>query len=358
MDEFRQCDHGRLPTRQTLRKHRVVISVAMLVVALCGCDRDVLSSQAPQPAPQRSVPVHIVMYNVHLLPGIAANVAGKRSKPDYRAQSIAKKFADCDIIGICEAFDRDHSQTLIDTFQANASTPFAIAKGPERSGLHLVGSGLILFSRFPIEETHTITYKHASWFLSAGFKADGLAAKGVLHARIRLDDDSRAVIDCFLTHLESRSRQARDHQIEELAGFIALHSCEDNPIVVLGDFNVASDSFSESENADHDTPYQRLLNALRHNGKKLVDVGHIMHPGRGGTSDPMAEDGGDRIDYIFVSDVKATDNGRLEPKVACTLLMLDDNVPEGSLSDHLAVTCQSEFCWTVEASHDPTSRGD
>lgn len=292
-------------------KSSVLIATGMLAVAACGCGRDVAKSKTSAAVQKRSVPLRIVAYNVHLLPDVAAKVAGTRSEPGYRARTIAARLAQYDLIGICEAFDRDHTQTLVDAFQAGTSTEFAVAKSPERASRFLASGGLLLLSRFPIEETHTLTYTHASRFLSSGFKADGFAAKGALHARIRLDDDPHAGIDCFLTHLESRSKRARDSQIKELAGFIARHAREEYPVIVLGDFNVAADVPGENEKLDHKTPYQRLRAALTHNGRQLVDVGGTLQPASGGTSDPLAEDGGDRIDYIFVSDAKSTASGRI-----------------------------------------------
>ena len=303
-------------------------------------------AQVSHVADRRTLPLHVVTYNIHLLPDIAAHVAGKRSEPKYRAQAIAEQLTEYDIIGICEAFDRKHTQTFLDEFHANSSTPFVVAKGPTRSGSHMIGGGLLLLSRFPIEETHTTTYSHASRFLTSGFKADGFAAKGALHARVRLGSDDSAVVDCFLTHLESQSKSAREKQIEELAEFITVHSTKDNPIMVMGDFNVTADDTVGPGNADSDTPYQRLCSALSHNGRELVDVGRVCQQGNGGTSDALGEDGGRRIDYIFVSDPKATLNTRFDPIEARTLPMLDSEVPEASLSDHLAVACRTDFRWT------------
>jgi endonuclease/exonuclease/phosphatase family metal-dependent hydrolase len=248
------------------------------------------------------------------------------------------------------AFDRVHAQSLIDAFQAGDPNRFQVAKGPKRSGRRFVGSGLLLLSRYPIEESHTTTYKHSSRFLTSGFKADGFAAKGALHARIRIGDDPHALIDCFLTHLESRSKRARARQIKQLAEFITSHSTPHHPIVVMGDFNVVADAPDAVEQNKSKTPYQRLRSALAHNDRQLIDVGSLFPQSRGGTSDALAENGGERIDYVFVSDPQATDTSRLEPKEAQTLSLLDEKVPEGSLSDHLGVACRVEFFWPVATS--------
>jgi endonuclease/exonuclease/phosphatase family metal-dependent hydrolase len=350
MHDSEQIKHYRTAITRITR--RAMMVGAVLVGSVCGCGGDVDSPETPEVEQSRSVSLRIVTYNAHLLPGAAAGVAGERGAAKYRAGAIAEQLVEYDLIGICEAFDRVHSQTLIDAFQAGDPDRFQVAKGPKRSGRRLVGGGLLLLSRYPIEESHTTTYKHSSRFLTSGFKADGFAAKGALHARIRIGDDPHAVIDCFLTHLESRSKRARARQIKQLAEFIELHSTPQYPIVVMGDFNVAADAPNAVEQNGNKTPYQRLRAAMAHNDRQLIDVGSMFPKSRGGTSDALAEDGGGRIDYVFVSDPQATDASRLEPKEARTLPLLDDKVPEGSLSDHLGVACRIEFLWPVATSRE------
>lgn len=299
---------------------------------------------------QFTVPMRIVSYNVHLLPDIAARLAGKRGESAYRAQAIGKQLAEFDLIGLSEAFDRDYTQALLRTLQSNPTIPFAIAHGPGRSGRHLIGSGLVLASRWPIEQTHTITYSQASRFLTDGFKADGFAAKGALHARIRIGNGPNARLDCFLTHLESRSSSARQKQIAELSEFISLYAVDNYPLVIMGDFNVNAGNVNTNE-ADRlapaiaNTPYQQLLSSLTHQGRQLYDLGRICSPRNRGTSNAMVLGGDRRIDYVFISNPKRTFAAKLHPRTAETLAMLDTRVPEGSLSDHLAVFCQADFHW-------------
>ena len=92
------------------------------------------------------IPLRILTYNVHLLPDIAADIAGRRSGSDYRAGAIAQHLDPYDIIGINEAFDRKHTRKLISGVQSNSSGEFQLARGPARSGRHLVGSGLLLLN--------------------------------------------------------------------------------------------------------------------------------------------------------------------------------------------------------------------
>ncbi len=301
-----------------------------------------------------AVPVRVVSYNVHLLPEVAAHVAGKCGASGYRATAIGARLAPFDLIGISEAFDHDHTLALLNSLQTSSEVPLAIAWGPQRSGRHLIGSGLVLVSRWPIEQTHTITYSHASRFINSGFKADGFAAKGALHARLRIGEDPDARLDCFLTHLESRSEDARAKQIQELSAFIAQHASRDIPLIAMGDFNVEALEGEAQQYVSRDTPYHRLRRTLVYQGRSLLDVETIRQYGPAGTSDAVARDGGRRIDYIFFSLPKGTGRSQLTPLSAATLPMLDERVPEGALSDHVAVTCDARFSWRTRPSNHRT----
>jgi endonuclease/exonuclease/phosphatase family metal-dependent hydrolase len=315
-----------------------------------------------------TIPLNIVTYNVHLLPEIAARVAGERSQSGYRAAAIAERLVHFDLVGLAEVFDRKCSARLVDGLQARSGHAFHVAHGPRRSGRALIHSGLVLLSRHEIEATHTITYRNASRLVTHGIRADGFAAKGVLHARLRMDQkrgresfsgglevgalaDKRLptpFVDCFLTHLESRSARARQLQIEQLSAFVEEHSCEENPVVLMGDFNVAADTESYAARRDGRSPYRRLRRKLTHNGRRLVDVWDTLSACHGGTSDALAPDGGRRLDYIFVSDPvvrepDTSDSSRLTPRDIVSLPFTDRTVAEGSLSDHLAVACRAEF---------------
>lgn len=289
----------------------------------------------------RPVPIRVVAYNVHLLPDIASRIAGKRRDSAYRAKAIGKRLKKFDLIGISEAFDRGDSNNLLTALQSEGNAQFSIANGPARSGRHLIGSGLMLLSRWPIEQTHLLTYSHASRFLTSGFKADGFAAKGALHVRLRLGDEGTRQLDCFLTHLESRSVDARAKQIEEFQAFVAKHASIGVPALLMGDFNVTADASTTPASQTNDSPYQRLHSALSFEQRQLIDVAARQVDGPFGTSDALSRDGNRRIDYIFVSNPASQVGARLIPQQTFHLPMLDENVAEGSLSDHAAVACHA-----------------
>jgi endonuclease/exonuclease/phosphatase family metal-dependent hydrolase len=286
----------------------------------------------------------VVAYNTHLLPNIAAPIAGHRSNSSYRATEIARQLVEYDLVALSELFDHSYKRLALDMFQSESGDQFHVAEGPSRSGRHLIGSGLVLLSRYPIVESHRMTFRNASRFLTSGFKSDGFAAKGVLHAKVLVDEYSGVTVDCFLTHLESQSIRARDLQLLELKTFIEAHSSTNSPSLIMGDFNVVCDNSSEAGG----TPYESLLACVtRPGGTKLNDVGASITAEPQGTSDALAADGGRRIDYIFLSNSTHEDSPCLIPYHVEHKPLLDSNVPEGSLSDHLAVSCELKLSRNV-----------
>ncbi|HEV3025290.1 MAG TPA: endonuclease/exonuclease/phosphatase family protein, partial [Pirellulales bacterium] len=212
---------------------------------------------------------------------------------------------------------------------------------PKPPGRSFANSGLLLLSRFPIVETHAITYSDASRFLTHGFRADAFAAKGALHARLLVSERGKMLVDCFLTHLESRSDAARARQLADLAKFIAEHGSPQRPAILFGDLNVPADPAVGVPRPG--LPYGGLLAALGVSRLPWGDVWPAAGIGTAGTSDPLADDGGRRIDYVFLSPFPPAGPSPWRPIAARTLRLLDDEVAEGSLSDHAAVECEAEL---------------
>ena len=276
----------------------------------------------------------VATYNTHLLPAIALPFAGKRSAAAYRSKRIAEVLAEYNLIGLCEVFDRVCRRMLIETLQSESGDAFHFAQGPARSGRHLTNSGLLLCSRFPISARNEITYRSASRYITHGFKADSFAAKGALHVRLQVEAELE--LDCFLTHLESQSVRARGQQVAEFCSFVRKHQDASKPLLILGDFNIA---FSESRDAGPRAEYVSLLGQLRElRSTSIQDVNLTPAKGPSGTSDALADDGSARIDYIFFSAAEAKHSSSLTLDQAEHIRFLDEQVPEGSLSDHLAVS--------------------
>ncbi|MEM7559441.1 MAG: endonuclease/exonuclease/phosphatase family protein [Planctomycetota bacterium] len=283
--------------------------------------------------------VRVVTYNTHLLPAIALPFAGKRSAAAYRSKRIAEELADHDVIGMCEVFDRTSRRKIIETLKAESGDAFYFANGPARSGRHMTNSGLLLCSRFPISAQNEMTYRSASRYITHGFKADSFAAKGALHVRLQVEADLE--LDCFLTHLESQSPAARMRQVSEFCSFVEQHQNAERPLVILGDFNIA---FSEGSDAEPSGEYASLLKQLGElRSTEIQDLDPAPNNGPPGTGDALAEGGGSRIDYILVSAAEPERTSGFIVGQVEHVRLLDEEVPEGSLSDHLAVSCELTF---------------
>jgi endonuclease/exonuclease/phosphatase family metal-dependent hydrolase len=280
----------------------------------------------------------VLFFNTHLLPAIAQSVAGHRGQDDYRTSAIGAAVAPYDLMGLCEVFESHRREEIVRSAQAAAGTTFHIAESPKPTGRHLIGGGLLLLSRLPIEgEPHHLTYRSASRFMTSGLKSDGFAAKGVLHAQLLVADSPSIIVDCFLTHLESVSAEARADQVSELAEFIAAHSSPDRLAILMGDLNVTADFPVNSGEADSE--YRQLTNSLRQHGEPLVDLWSAASSQRGGTSDALAAGECRRIDYVLLSP-PGPRTARWEAREVRVEPFLDAKVKQGSLSDHAGLSCR------------------
>ena len=284
----------------------------------------------------------VIAFNTHLLPQIALGLAGNRGQSAYRAQAIGERLAGYDLVGLSEVFDNDRRHELIGSLQQASGDAFHQVWYPRPRGGGFANSGLLLLSRFPIESQHLLTYRHASRFLTHGFRADSFASKGAIHARIRLGGEPAVLVDCFLTHLESRSAAARARQLDDLARFIAEHASSERPAMLMGDLNVAAD-FPIAAGGDVDSPYEQMLATLCSSGVDWIDIWPALGHGPGGTSVPEKEHGGRRIDYVFVSAPSRAASHALRPRRVAVERFIDPQVTAGTLSDHAAVECLLEW---------------
>jgi endonuclease/exonuclease/phosphatase family metal-dependent hydrolase len=282
-----------------------------------------------------------VFLNTHLLPRFIGKIAGSRADGVYRAEHIAKEFVDYEIIGLCEAFDPKCQRALVESLQKQSGNAFHVVSSPLPPRSYLLGGGCLVLSKYPIESMEAITFDDASTFWSRGVFADGFAAKGAILARIRLPGPlrSRTLLNCVVTHLEARSEECRIKQIAELAEFLRRHACG-HPTILMGDLNTSADS----------PAYNGLMDGLKIDGTPLRDAWSELRDFGGGTSEPLVNDGGDRIDYILYAPGRGECRMRLNGVNVRPLR--DKRV--GSLSDHAAV----EATFTVDTTGNTSEWGD
>ena len=291
-----------------------------------------------------SAPLQVLFFNTHLLPAIAQSVAGHRGQDDYRTAAMAAHLHHFDLVGLCEVFESRRRREIVRIVQENSTQAFHAIEPPKVWGRHLIGSGLLLLTRLAIEsDPHFLTYRSASRVLTNGWKADGFAAKGAIHARLCLGPEPGMLADCFLTHLESVSATARAAQIAELATFVATHASPARPCLVMGDMNVAAEHPPALAAAGSE--YRLLTDSLQLGGAPLVDLWPQLQAGRGGTRDALAREECRRIDYFFLSPPLRQAAVHWAPLGVRVEPYLDANVKQGSLSDHAGVACELALRW-------------
>ncbi len=323
--------HADLPRRRAL---------ALLAAGGVGAAARAARGQQLVPLPSCEPGIRVLFFNTHLLPAVAQSIAGHRGQDDYRVAAIAQRLHPYDLVGLCEVFEERRRREIVRIVGESSYQAYRAVEPPAVWGRHLIGSGLLLLTRLPlVGEPHFITYRAASRVLTNGVRADGLAAKGALHVRLRVGDAPDMLADCFLTHLESICPKARAVQINELAAFIAEHTSIDRPALLLGDLNVEADFVPPPPGAPP-TEYGRLISSLRYADGPLVDLWPTQHAGRGGTCDALAGEACRRIDYILLSPPHPGNRVGWAPQEMRIEPFLDAQVKQGSLSDHAGVECR------------------
>ncbi len=315
-----------------------LVSTVVVSVALTGPSRARAAS-----AESTGPTLKVISYNVQFLPGIA-RVVNKRSDPEYRARTIGRLLAEYDLVGLNETFDQGPRTLLLGALRKAWGDDFSVIISPKPPDGRFNG-GCAIVSRLPFIETHSTIYSKSSMPKDYGFLADGFAAKGAIHARIRLKGVGAegAFIDVFATHLESKDAAARRVQYQELSRFVRAHSDPTRPALILGDLNTRGNA---PYRQDPESQYNDMMSILRGGrpGAPVVDVWPHLYSTPGGTSRQEGY-GGRRIDYILMSNPEAG-SYRLVPVTMRVNRFLDPRVV--ALSDHSAV--EAVFRWQTDRS--------
>ncbi len=321
----------------------------LFLVLLCG------SALCAADSPPEPRTVNVITYNVQFLPGIAGKW-NEREEPEYRARRIAEEVSTFDLVGLQETFDRKHRRQILDGVRKAWGGRLNTVVSP-KAGNHMTNGGCLILTRLPILESNSVIFEHYSSASDYGLRADGFAAKGVIHARIALnkaeqegeenqgeeeDWESSAVIDVFVTHLEARDGDMRARQYEELASFIKEVSDPGIPLLLMGDLNTSGMPEYRDEPESRYSMLMGLLNDARPNGG-VVDVWPLLKgDALGGTTDQVSEEVGKRIDYIIVANPEPPEP-QLKPTAVRVNTYQDPEVV--ALSDHNAVEAECEWTW-------------
>ena len=284
-------------------------------------------------------------------------------------QALSGRF---DVCALAEVFDQREQDAVACQWD---EVEFQPGPGPA-SALKRVGSGLMtLVDPLALEVVSTATHT----FTSGGDlrDADSYATKGVLFVRVRLPGG--AELDLASTHLlaggeflpipgagdHARHHRGRMAQVDELVEFVSQHRNQENPLLVVGDFNVAA--HDRRLRGDTGAYHRDLVEHLA--PLDVVDVWEergigpgptatfadprsipsdpalpdcvVDHPDSDPTAQAAARASGDRIDYIWYSPPWRRARTKVELDRPRRWAFPGRGVrggPAGSLSDHLAVS--------------------
>lgn len=261
-----------------------------------------------------------------------------------RSQLVINRLKKYDICCLNEAFH--FGSSVVKDFVAamkNEGFKYVVsAHSIPLTAKHIIDSGVLILSKYPIIETASETYEQGcSW--------DGFAAKGAVYAKIKVASDKH--VNVFATHLQASYRIVTDvdygvrhSQSLHLKSFIERYTAgDDSPIFLLGDMNI--DSIGETDE------YQNLMKSLSVNGRTLIDT--MKEKGHPATIAAVNEQGEPEettltqesdqgqpkaIDYVFIYESQnrksiAAYESNIEK------MTIDGKVYQ-HLSDHYAVECE------------------
>ena len=292
--------------------------------------------------------IRVLTYNVQFLPGLAST-RNKRPNPVYRAVRIAEEASRYDLVGLPETFHPTHRDLIVGTLDKLWEGVLSTVVSPKPKSFFTNG-GCLIATRMPIVSHDSVVYKHFSQPKDYGLRADGFAAKGVIHARVaRAEDSPEDFIDVFVTHLEARDDQLRPLQYAEMAAFIKTSSDPRRPTLVMGDMNTQG---AKEFRTDPKSQYRQLVEQLKtaRPESKLIDVWPFLKgDALGGTNKQESHKIGKRIDYLFIMN-PSEPHAQLNPTAAEVRLFRDPKV--FALSDHNAV--ETELEWSFPSKVNPS----
>ena len=158
----------------------------------------------------------------------------------------------------------------------------------------VVGSGLSILGKFPLEKTDGINFD------SQGDGQNRPASKGVLMARFLVQG---MPVDVYTTHIAAgkheASMRAKFEQSDEIIRFINQTSPPENAVILLGDFNMRPSRGPEDREANKNNPkvmgFDYLVKGLNLrdasdeiNGPVGTEIDRILfRPGNGQTMTPL-----------------------------------------------------------------------
>jgi endonuclease/exonuclease/phosphatase family metal-dependent hydrolase len=210
----------------------------------------------------------VLSYNTQIWPlyGQAGGII--MNNPARRTEDIAAKVNDYDVVTVQEFFESDYRDTF--TFLLQPYLPYHV--GPA-SDMRPLSSGVVIYSRWPIEKEDNLVYGHCAG-LDCG------ASKGASYAMI---NKYGTYYHVFSTHFQSGSEPngtfshkdavARYQQLEALKAFIdKQHIPENEAVILTGDLNIDASSCYELNQCAEEEGMLNLLHAsyFKHDNRAIV----------------------------------------------------------------------------------------
>lgn len=228
-----------------------------------------------------------------------------------------------DIVALQEVWESPFTDGMRDQIASDASNNgYAALDGPQDSGFE-ISSGLVLLVRNDFSAPSSTHYRQV---FSDGAGFDDYAQKGLSISKVSFSTDPNDYIYVVNAHLQAGDEpNVRSNQLSQMRRFIDDHSDPSHPVVIMGDFNIASNG----------SEYQPMLNQLGNPEDIFASTGARPY-----TSDPVRnayarywdnpaqpENERKRIDYIFIRQGTAyylvVDSTALEDREYTTYLCRD-----------------------------------
>jgi endonuclease/exonuclease/phosphatase family metal-dependent hydrolase len=294
--------------------------------------------------------LRVITYNVQFLPD-PVSWKNERPNPEYRARRIGDELRRFDVVGLQEVFHAQHREQVLDRTRTAWNGQLHQLVSPTPKGFHTSG-GCLLMTRRPILNSSSTVFVNYSKPSDYGQRADGHAAKGVLHARIaRSPDEPGNYIDVFVTHLEARADALRPLQYQEMADFIRKTIDTHHAFLVLGDMNTYGMIEFQKDPKSQYSHMMRELQGAQPQGEVMDLWPMLKGDALGGTTEQESSEIGKRVDYLLLGNPRQG-GVRLKPKRIDVQLYQDEQV--GALSDHNAVV--AELDWPSDKEDGAASR--
>jgi endonuclease/exonuclease/phosphatase family metal-dependent hydrolase len=317
--------------------------------------------------------LNVLFYNIHLfgraLPGadfIMRHIYGSpllyedEARTRIAARKINKlgKMRDgCDIVGLCELWDEEMAERI--RLQIQSTFPYCYRPAKKSRMKYAIGSGLTLFSKYPIRDLDFIPFKTQANIIEKNCQ------KGILKAVVEINENFP--VSLLLSHFQAgqgrKEHKVRLGQLEEMGATLdSIRSGHYHkaPIIVMGDFNV----IAEDERGNiHDeyiamTRILRLKDVFRTKFKSAISApGYTSDGSQNGLLKIFHRNTQKRkrLDFIF------SNNYRQMSIENCSVEEFRTNNPVGNgtkkvrrpihhLSDHFAV--QASFVFAPSCTED------